>query len=51
MDMKVGPVTKHEKKNTVMSKKFNDYITLANCDVMIFFPIFWTVWSHPEARF
>ena len=32
--MKHGPVTKHEKRNT--SKKFDDDVMSANCDVILF---------------
>ena len=35
--MKLGPVTKLDKKNKIMSKKFNDDV---NCDVIVIFPIF-----------
>ena len=32
--MKVGPVTKLDKKNKTTSKKVDDDIMLANCDIM-----------------
>ena len=38
--MKVGPVTKLEKKNTATSKKFDDDIMLANFGVTVIFPIY-----------
>ena len=38
--MKLGPVTKLDKKNMAMLKKFDDYIMSANCDVIVIFPIF-----------
>ena len=38
--MKVGPVTKLDKRNKTMSKKINDDVRLANCDVIVVFPIY-----------
>ena len=38
--MKHGPVTKLDKRNTTMSEKFSDYVTLANCYVIAFFQIY-----------
>ena len=38
--MKVGPVTKLEKRNKIISKKFDDDVKLANCDVFVIFPIY-----------
>ena len=38
--MKVGPVTKLDKKNTATSKKLDDDAMSANCDVMVIFPIY-----------
>ena len=35
--MKLGPVTKLGKENTVTSKKFDDDVISANCDVIVFF--------------
>ena len=40
MDMKLGPITKLNKKNNVMSNEFNGYIMLENCDVIDIFPIY-----------
>ena len=37
--MKVGLVTKLDKKNTIKSRKFDDGVMLVNCDVIIIFPI------------
>ena len=37
--MKVGLVTKLDKKNTIKSKKFDDDVMLVNYDVIINFPI------------
>ena len=37
--MKLGPVTKLDKRNTVTSKKYNDGIMLVNCDVIVIFSI------------
>ena len=38
--MKLGPVTKHDKRNKTTSKKFDDDVMLANCDVIVIFPIY-----------
>ena len=38
--MKVGPVTKLDKKNKTTSKKFNDDVMLKDCDVIAIFPIY-----------
>ena len=38
--MKLGPVTKPDKRNTSTSKKFEDNVMSANCDVMVFLPIY-----------
>ena len=37
--MKLGPVTKLDKRNTTTSKKFDDGVLPANHDVMVIFPI------------
>ena len=38
--MKLGPVTKLDKRNKTMSRKFNDDVMLENCDVIDTFPIY-----------
>ena len=38
--MKLGPVTKLDKRNTSTSKKFVDNVMSANCDVIVFFSIY-----------
>ena len=38
--MKLGPVTKIDKRNTATSRKFDDDVMLANCDVIVFFLIY-----------
>ena len=38
--MKLGPVTKPEKKNKPTSKNFDDDVMSANCDVIVIFPIY-----------
>ena len=40
IDMKLGPITKFDKRNPTMSKKFDDYAMPANCDVIVFFLIY-----------
>ena len=37
IDMKLGLVTKLDKKNTATSKKFDDDVISRNCDVLVFF--------------
>ena len=38
--MKLGPVTKLYKRNKATSKKFDDNVMSANCDVIVIFPIY-----------
>ena len=38
--MKLGPVTKLDKRNKTTSKKFDDGVMSENCDVIVIFPIF-----------
>ena len=38
--MKLGPVTKLDKRNTVTLKKFDDDVMSTNFDVNVFFPIY-----------
>ena len=38
-DMKLGPVTKFDKRNKT-SKKFDNDIVSANCDLIVIFPIY-----------
>ena len=38
--MKLGPVTKLDKRNKTRSKKVDDDVTLENCDVIAIFPIY-----------
>ena len=40
IDMKLGPVTKLDKKNKTTSKKFDDDVMSENCDVIVIFRIF-----------
>ena len=35
--MKLGPVTKLDERNKTTSKKFDDDVMSANCDVMVIF--------------
>ena len=49
--MKFGQVTEHDKKNKTTSKN-DDHVMLANCDVIVTFPIygqFGAVWK-PDSR-
>ena len=38
--MKLGPVNKLDNRNKTMSKKFDDDVMLANCDVIVIFSIY-----------
>ena len=38
--MKLGPITKLDKRGMAMSKKFGDYVMSANCDVITIFLIY-----------
>ena len=38
--MKLGPVTKIDKRNKITSKALNDDIMSTNCDVIVIFPIY-----------
>ena len=38
--MKLGPVTKLDKRNKATPKKFDDDIMSVNCDVIVIFPIY-----------
>ena len=40
IDMKLGPVTKRNKRNKKASKKFEDGVMLEKCDVIVIFLIF-----------
>ena len=40
MNMKIGPVTKLEKRNTTTPKKFDDGFMWENEDAIVFFSIF-----------
>ena len=48
--MKLGPVTKHDKRNKTTSKNFDDDVMSGNCNVILrFFGFldFWPIWSSP----
>ena len=38
--MKLGPVTKIDKRNKTTLKKFDDDVMSANCDVIVIFPFY-----------
>ena len=38
--MKLGPVTKLDKRNKTTSKKFDDDVISANWDLIVIFPIY-----------
>ena len=45
--MKLGPVTKFDKRKTPTSKKFDDEILSGNCNVIF---DLWPIWSNPQAE-
>ena len=49
--MKLGLVTKLDKRNKTMSKKFGDDVMSGNRDVIVIFSNIWPIWSNPEAEF
>ena len=40
IDMKLGPVTKLDKRNKTTSKRFYDDVMSTNCEVIVIFPIY-----------
>ena len=38
--MKLGRVTKLDKRNKKTPKKFDDYVLSQNCDIIVIFPIY-----------
>ena len=48
--MKLGPVTKPDKRNKTTSKEFDVEFMSANCNVIVIFQL-WAIWSNPEAGF
>ena len=38
--MKLGSVTKLDKRKTATSKKFDNYVMSGNWDIIVFFPIY-----------
>ena len=51
--MKLGPVTKLDKRNKKTSKKFDDNLMLESCDVVAFLPItsqFGAIWKPETER-
>ena len=47
--MKLGPVTKLDKENKTTSKRFDDDVMSANCDVIVF-PRFLANWEQSRSR-
>ena len=50
--MKLGPVTKLDKKNKTTSNIFEDDVMSENCDIIVIFPIygqFGAIWK-PDSR-
>ena len=48
--MKLGPVTKLDKRNETTSENFDDYVMSENRDIIAFFNLR-SLWSNPEAGF
>ena len=49
--MKLGPVSKLDKRNKTMSKTVDDAAKSTNCDVFAIFSDLWPIWSNPEVGF
>ena len=49
--MKLGPLTKPDKRNKTTSKKFDDDVMFENCDVIAIFSNLRSIWSNPETEF
>ena len=51
--MKLGPVTKLDKRNKIKSKKFDGDVMSKNCEVIAIFPVygqFGAVWKPDSGR-
>ena len=51
--MKLGPVTKHGKRNKIKPRKFDDDVVSENCNVIVIFPIddqFRAIWKTDSGR-
>ena len=51
--MKLGPVTKFDKRNKKTSKKFDENVMSASCDVIVIFSIysqFGAIWTSNSGR-
>ena len=51
IDMKLGSVTKLDKRNKTTSKTFDDDVMSEICDVIFMFLIYGIFWSDPEVGF
>ena len=51
IDMKLGPLTKRNKRNKTTLKKFDVDVMSTNYDAIVTFRIFWPIWSSPENGF
>ena len=47
--MKLGSVTKQDNRNKKTSKKFDDDVMSANCDISVVFPISGRFGANPAA--
>ena len=47
--MKLGPVTKVDKREKTMSKYFDDNVMSTNCDANVIFSNLRPIWSNLEA--
>ena len=51
IDMKLGPVTKLDKRNKTISKKIDHDVMSQNCDVIVIFFNLLPIWRNPKSRF
>ena len=49
--MRLGPVTKLDKRNKTTSKRFDVDVMSENCDAIVIISDFGPIWRSPEARF
>ena len=45
IDMNLGPLTTFDKRNKITSKNFDNDVISANCDAIVFFPIYDQFWE------
>ena len=52
IDMKLGSVTKFNKRNKTTSNKFGEYVKSKNCEVIVIFPVYgqFGIFWIPDSR-